>query len=376
VIGLAVTVLVILAVVIGLVAVIESNTAQQLEEASHRHEALSFLRNSLTAIFGVVMGQVLAPVGYSWWFTSVIALVITAALLVASQLVARWVGGTAFGRWLTGASEGLIRSWALLFTPLALPKAQAQEEFEQELHESVEEFGETLAREIMVPRIDMVTVGGDVLLPEALSEFLAGGYSRLPVTDKSIDDVVGILYLKDVVGRLHVDQAKASKLKAKSLARPAIYVPDSLEVDDLLRQLKLAATHIAIVVDEYGGVAGLVTLEDVIEELVGEISDEYDREAPELTKLEDGSWRVNARFSLFDLGEEFGIELADEDVDSVGGIVAKLLGRLPKRGDSVEYSGLRFTAERIEGRRKRLVSVLVESIAPLEDTQAAFGGEK
>jgi CBS domain containing-hemolysin-like protein len=142
-----------------------------------------------------------------------------------------------------------------------------------------------------------------------------------------------------------------------------------------LRQLKVAATHIAIVVDEYGGVAGLATMEDVIEELVGEISDEYDRNVADLSELGDGTWRVNARFSLFDLGETFGLELEDEDVDSVGGIVAKQLGRLPKRGDIVEFAGLRFTAERIEGRRKRLVTVLVEPQAELTEAQEAFSKE-
>jgi CBS domain containing-hemolysin-like protein len=276
---------------------------------------------------------------------------------------------------LTKSLRLVLKSWALLFTPLAVPKTEELEEFEQELHESVEEFGETMAREIMVPRIDMATVTSDLKLTAAISAFLDGGYSRLPITNKSVDDILGILYLKDVVRLIHENPARAEKLAAKDVARTAIFVPDSIAVDDLLRQLKLAATHIAIVVDEYGGVAGLATLEDVIEELVGEISDEYDRDLPDLSDLGDGSWRVNARFSLIDLGETFGLELEDEDVDSVGGIVAKELGRLPKRGDSVEFAGLRFTAERIEGRRKRLVTVIVEPIPDLAEAQDAFTKE-
>jgi CBS domain containing-hemolysin-like protein len=133
------------------------------------------------------------------------------------------------------------------------------------------------------------------------------------------------------------------------------------------------ATHIAIVIDEYGGVAGLVTLEDVIEELVGEIADEYDEGEEDLVELEDGGYRVAARYSLIDLGELFEIELDDEDVDSVGGLLAKELGRLPMRDDEITYSGLKFKADRIEGRRKRLVSVVVQRDQNLTDAQAAFG---
>jgi CBS domain containing-hemolysin-like protein len=136
------------------------------------------------------------------------------------------------------------------------------------------------------------------------------------------------------------------------------------------------ATHIAIVIDEYGGVAGLVTLEDVIEELVGEIADEYDEGEEDLVELEDGGYRVAARYSLIDLGELFEIELDDEDVDSVGGLLAKELGRLPMRDDEITFSGLKFKADRIEGRRKRLVSVVVQRDQNLSDAQAAFGVEE
>ncbi len=371
---LAIITAVVLALLVCLVAVIESNQLRA-ETSEHQRESLSFLRNSLTAIFGVVTGQGLTPLSQYWWVTAIYALVATSLLLLVSQVLARLFGQTSFALKLTKALAGALKSWALLFTPLAVPKTEELEEFEQELHESVEEFGETMAREIMVPRIDMATITSDAKLATAITAFLEGGYSRLPVTNKSVDDILGILYLKDVVRLTHENPTRAEKNAAKDLARPAIFVPDSIPVDDLLRQLKLAATHIAIVVDEYGGVAGLATMEDVIEELVGDISDEYDRDLPDLTEIGDGSWRVNARFSLFDLGETFGLELEDEDVDSVGGIVAKQLGRLPKRGDSVEFAGLRFTAERIEGRRKRLVSVIVEPIAELTEAQDAFTKE-
>ena len=369
---LAVITATLLAIVVVLVAIVES----VLDESSPRErQSLSFLRNSLTAIFGVVMGQSLTPIGLSWWLTAIIAVSITGILLLASQVAAKYASQHSFGAKVSKVLAPAVRSWALLFTPLALPKVEEPEEFEQELLESVEEFGETIAREIMVPRVDMATVSSESSLADAMTMFLSGGYSRLPITRRSVDDVTGILYLKDVARTLHEKAAKAEKAKVQDLARPAIFVPDSIGVDDLLRQLKLASTHIAIVVDEYGGVAGLVTMEDVIEELVGEISDEYDQEQPDMVELPNGSWRVNARFSLFDLGEKFDLELEDEDVDSVGGIVAKQLGRLPKRGDSVEFSGLRFVAERIEGRQKRLLTVLVSVIEDLDDAKAAFKQE-
>jgi CBS domain containing-hemolysin-like protein len=157
-----------------------------------------------------------------------------------------------------------------------------------------------------------------------------------------------------------------------SVSRPAIFVPESKPVDDLLREMQSTSRHIAIIIDEYGGVAGLATMEDVIEEIVGEISDEYDRDIPDVESLEYGVLRVNARFSLFELGELFELELEDEDVDSVGGLLTKQLGKLPKSGDRVIISGLSLTADRIEGRRKRLVTVLVSKEQDLADVQSAF----
>jgi CBS domain containing-hemolysin-like protein len=205
-----------------------------------------------------------------------------------------------------------------------------------------------------------------------MSIFLARGYSRLPVLGSDIDDVRGVLYIKDVARLLHENPASMDGTPVSSVARPAIFVPESKPVDDLLREMQSTSRHIAIIIDEYGGVAGLATMEDVIEEIVGEISDEYDRDFPDVETMDDGSLRVNARFSLFELGELFEIELEDEDVDSVGGLLTKELGRLPKRGDRVTISGLSLTADRIEGRRKRLVTVLVSKQQDLADIQSAF----
>jgi CBS domain containing-hemolysin-like protein len=246
------------------------------------------------------------------------------------------------------------------------------EEFEQELLDSVEEFGETIVREIMVPRIDMATVSADSNLTKAMSLFLSRGHSRLPVVGKNIDDISGILYVKDVARILHESPAKMENTLASDISRPVIFVPESKPVDDLLRDMQLSATHIAIIVDEYGGVAGMATMEDVIEEIVGEISDEYDRDVADVDDLGDGKFRVNARFSLAELGEQLELDLEDEDVDSIGGLFAKELGRLPGRGDEVTVSGLRISADRIEGRRKRLITVILKKDENLADAQSAF----
>lgn len=248
--------------------------------------------------------------------------------------------------------------WKKFFSKDKVDSTEA-EEYEQELIESVEEFSETITREVMVPRIDIATISGDSNLDKAMAIFLSSGYSRLPVTGKSTDDVLGILYLKDVAKILHESPKLMLEKTAEEFARKAVFVPESKALKDLLQDMQRSSTHVAVVIDEYGGVAGLVTMEDVIEELVGDIVDEYDREIPDVEQIEEGVYRVNARFSLFELGELFEIELEDEDVDSVGGLLTKALGRLPKAGDQVEVSGLELTADRVEGRGKRLLTVVV-----------------
>jgi len=336
-------------------------------------ESLGFLRLILTGTFGVVLGQALAPTRLPWWAAALIAVVLMFALLFGSQWLAKRFGHKPLGRWLMRSTGRLVDSWHLLFTPLSLPREEAPEEFEQDLLDSVEEFGDTIVREIMVPRVDMATVSGAATLEAATKSLIARGYSRVPVTGNNIDDIVGVLYLKDITRALFERNLDFAITSVAEVMRPANFVPESMAVEDLLKQLQTTNRHIAIVIDEYGGVAGLVTLEDVIEELVGEIADEYDSGPAEVERLGENEWRVNARFSLFDLGEQLELELEDDDVDSVGGLLAKELGRLPARGDSVAYAGLEFTAERIEGRRKRLVTVIVRRRTDFVDAQAAFG---
>jgi len=345
------------------------------EDNSAKAETLSFLRMTLTGIFGVTLGQSLAPLAWSWWVTAIVSVVLMILLLLGSQLAARKFGHQKFGRFLAKKLNRTINSLHLFFTPLSLPKSEEPEEFEQELLESVEEFGETLVREIMVPRVEMATINAEASLTEAMEFFLKSGFSRLPVVGSSIDEIKGILYLKDLTRILHEGTKATGKSKTHAALRKVVFIPESMPVDDLLKAMQANSTHIAMVVDEYGGVAGLVTLEDIIEELVGEIADEYDEAELEVVALDDGGYRVAAKYSLFELGELFEIELEDEDVDSVGGLLAKELGRLPVRGDEVLFSGLRIRADRIEGRRKHLVSVLVHRDQELTDALDAFGGE-
>ncbi len=359
--------------VMTFVAAIVKAALEASEEDVQKAETVSFARMTLTGIFGVTIGQGLVPLGYDWWLTAIISVVLMLALLVTTQLAAKRYGHDRLGVGLAKKLSGLVNSLHLLFTPLSLPKDEEPEEFEQDLIDSVEEFGETIVREIMVPRVDMATIRDESTLTAAMEFFLKSGFSRLPIVGKTVDEVTGILYLKDLARILHEGDKKTAKRLVSEVARKVVFTPESLAVEDLLQQMQSNATHIAIVIDEYGGVAGLVTLEDVIEELVGEIADEYDEGEEDLVELEDGGYRVAARYSLIDLGELFEIELDDEDVDSVGGLLAKELGRLPMRDDEITFSGLKFKADRIEGRRKRLVSVVVHRDQNLADAQSAFG---
>ena len=361
--------------ILATVAAITKASLEADEENSHLAESVGFFRMTVTGIFGVVIGQALSPLPISWWVQSLIAVTLMALLLLGSQVLSSRLGHRHLGSWLKRVTSPFVRSINLLFTPLSLPKSEEPEDFEKELLDSVEEFGETIVREIMVPRVDMATISADANLTEAMTVFLARGYSRLPVVGKKIDDVRGVLYIKDVAKLLHEQPQQMNSTRAGDVARAAEFIPESKPVDDLLRDMQLNSTHIAIIVDEYGGVAGLATMEDVIEEIVGEISDEYDRDAPDISEQPDGSYLLTARFSLFDLGELFELELEDEDVDTIGGLLTKQLGHLPARGEQATVSGLVLVAEAVEARRKRLITVRVSKDSNLTDALSAFEPE-
>ena len=214
---------------------------------------------------------------------------------------------------------------------------------------SIIDFGDTVVREVMVPRPDMVTVESDVTVSHALENALAAGYSRIPVEgDDGIDDIIGIAYAKDLVRAERVGKANQT---VRDSMRSAKFVPESKQVSDLLREMQEEKFHMAIVVDEYGGTAGLVTLEDLLEELVGDIVDEFDVERPEVERCDDGSVLVSARYTVDDADELLGAELPQGTWDTVGGLMLDLVGRVPDPGDSVEVDGYRLTAVDVRGRR-------------------------
>ncbi|SDT67539.1 hemolysin family protein [Actinoplanes derwentensis] len=235
---------------------------------------------------------------------------------------------------------------------------------EREMIHSVFGLGDTIAREVMVPRTEMVWIEAPKTLQQALFLFLRSGFSRIPVIGESVDDVLGVLYLKDVIRRTQNGDPNAISQPVDEAMRPANFVPESKPVDDLLSEMQAARNHLVIVVDEYGGTAGLVTIEDILEEIVGEITDEYDVERPPIEHLEDGAVRVTARLPIEDLGSVFGVELPADEVETVGGLLAQTLGRVPIPGAFAEVEGLHLTAEGTTGRRNRIDSVLVRRVRP------------
>jgi CBS domain containing-hemolysin-like protein len=238
---------------------------------------------------------------------------------------------------------------------------------EREMIHSVFALGHTIVREVMVPRTEMVWIESHKTLRQALALAMRSGFSRMPVIGENVDDVLGIVYLKDIVRRMSSGDPSAVETPVAQIMREATYVPESKPVDDLLREMQAARTHIAIVVDEYGGTAGLVTIEDILEEIVGEITDEYDvAERPPVERLPDGAIRVTARLPIEDLGELFETELPADEVETVAGLLAQALGRVPIPGASAEVAGLRLVAEGTTGRRNRIDTVLVRRIADEE----------
>ena len=232
---------------------------------------------------------------------------------------------------------------------------------ERQMIHSVFALGDTIAREVMVPRTEMVWIEERKTLAQALALFLRSGFSRIPVIGENVDDVLGVLYLKDLIRRVQGDQA-ARQMPVAELMRPATFVPESKPVDDLLSEMQAARNHLVIVVDEYGGTGGLVTIEDILEEIVGEITDEYDVERPPVEHLPDGAVRVTARLPVENLGELFDTELPTDEVETVGGLLAQALGRVPIPGAEAEVAGLRLVAEGTTGRRNRIDTVLVSRV--------------
>ncbi len=237
------------------------------------------------------------------------------------------------------------------------------EEDDRDLIHSVFDFTDQFVRAVMVPRTEMVTVDAEATTEQAMTLFLGRGVSRIPVVDDDADDVVGVLYLKDLVQFAYRDDAAWRAASIRPIARPATFVPESMRAETLLQQMKRDAVHVCLVIDEHGGISGLVTLEDLIEELVGEIADEYDHAAAEVVDLGEGRYRVSARLSLDDVGDLFGIELEDEDVDSIGGLLGKAIDQIPQTGVTAEIDGLILTGGASRGRGRGIATVFVERAA-------------
>ncbi len=240
------------------------------------------------------------------------------------------------------------------------------EESEREMIHSVFDLGETLVRELMVPRTEMVYIEGNKTLRQGLSLALRSGFTRIPVIDENLDNVMGIAYVKDLARRVHENREAENTENVIEIIRNATFVPETKTAAELLKEMQRDQIHMAVVIDEYGGTAGLITIEDILEEIVGEIADEYDVEDAEAEWLDSNTVRVSARLHVEDFEEladaKFTAE-AREDVDSLGGLIAKTLGRVPIPGSSITISGWKLTAERPVGRRHRIGTVLAVRIS-------------
>jgi CBS domain containing-hemolysin-like protein len=333
----------------------------------------------------------------SGWRTFLIAVAVMAVVLfLVAGIAPRTLGRRHEGR-LAIAAAGILYPVVRVFGPLprillaaggalvpgrgSRESAQASEEElrglvdlleqrrviepgESAMMQSVFELGETIVREVMVPRTDIVFVERGKTVRQALSLALRSGFSRIPVVGENEDDVIGIAYLKDLVEHIEGNPGGEPLAKVEAVMRPATFVPESKPVDALLRDMQARQIHLAIVIDEYGGTAGLVTIEDILEEIVGEIADEYDQEQPTVDWLGPGRARVTARLPVTDLEDLFGVSIEAEDVETVGGLLAYALGRVPIAGSVATVAGLTLTADSLAGRRNRIETVTVERKMP------------
>lgn len=269
-----------------------------------------------------------------------------------------------------GFRQGPFASTSHLRDLLDIAEAdQVIEDIEAQMLHSVFDLGETHVREVMVPRTEMVWIEKDKTLRQAVSLALRSGFSRIPVIGEDGDDVVGVIYLKDLIKRIFEHRDAESSERVDSLMRPPYFIPDSKLVDELLKEMQGARVHLAIAVDEYGGTAGLITIEDIIEEIVGEIADEFDRDAPEVTQLSENSYRVSSRMNIDDFSDLIELKLTSDDeeaVDTVAGLMALKLERVAIPGSSIVIGGWRLTAESGVGRRNRVATVLAEREIPIE----------
>lgn len=381
----------------------QGTTIHNISEDLEGHlVVLNFVRVTSETFAAVLITIAIDSVFERLWMT----LMITGVVIAVLNIILIGVGprqlGQRYPEEIVRMSAPLVRVLAVLFTPIRpvlgrigerafsarearderlkneqlfslVDRAAEQdllEEDEQDIIHSVVEFSDTIVREVMVPRTDMVTVEATDSVEHAMDAFLSSRYSRIPVIAGDVDEVVGVLYLRDVTAFVYRRPDETCTSPVTRVMKPARFVPDLQSADDLLRQMQQEANHLALVVDEYGGIAGLVTMEDLIEELLGDIHDEHDREVPDVVAQHDGTFIVNARMDLEEFGELFDQELEDDDVETVGGLVAKALGRLAEENDVVEISGIQLRVLEVEKKRQRLQSLLAKWVGTpdIEDT--------
>ena len=360
-------------------ALVRTSRADALHDAAEGNERAAAVADLLEhrariqpALAPVLTGLlVLAVIPLTWavsslvsgWWLALIVLMMAIVLVIVTDLVPRTIGRSR-------SSSLAYRLASLLAVSIRLGDAandlvsdeDEQEaddatndnDEERELISSIIEFGDTIVREVMMPRTDMVTLPASASTDEAVDLVLEAGRSRVPLTDENVDDIVGILYARDL---LELYDQHSPPRPCLEIAHDPYFVPETKPIADLLREMQANQRHLAVVVDEFGGTAGLVTIEDLLEEIVGEIVDEYDTEEPMVVPLEEGGLLVDARLDVDDLANALGTEFPDADWDTVGGLILGLAGRVPKTGESFEYDDLLLTAEQVQGRRVALVRV-------------------
>lgn len=360
-------------------ALVRTSRADALHDAAEGNERAAAVADLLElrariqpALAPVLTGLlVLAVIPLTWavsslvsgWWLALIVPIMAIVLVIVTDLVPRTIGRSR-------SSSLAYRLASLLAVSIRLGDAandlvsdeDEQEaddatndnDEERELISSIIEFGDTIVREVMMPRTDMVTLPASASTDEAVDLVLEAGRSRVPLTGENVDDIVGILYARDL---LELYDQHSPPRPCLEIAHEPYFVPETKPIADLLREMQANQRHLAIVVDEFGGTAGLVTIEDLLEEIVGEIVDEYDTEEPMVVPLEEGGLLVDARLDVDDLATALGTEFPDADWDTVGGLILGLAGRVPKTGESFEYDDLLLTAEQVQGRRVALVRV-------------------
>ena len=321
--------------------------------------ACAFVRIVCNVLDGVAFSAIAATLGAPLWLTLLIGLIVAMIVAIVSILVRpRSVGAAQPVFKLMRLSR--IISIAVFMNPFAKIASRGDSQSQSQNHKKNVALSDTLTREIMVPRTDMICVKNDETLENFLKLCSRSGFSRVPIIGESVDDLEGIAYLKDAV-RATVFNPAASERAVSTISRSPMLVPESKPVDDLFHEMQRIRQHVAVVVDEYGGIAGLVTIEDAIEQIVGELEDEHDRtQHADPQEVSKGVWKMPARTPIADLEDIFEVHIDEDDVDTVFGLLTKLLGNVPIVGSSAVTRGLKLTAVDSAGRRKKVSTILVE----------------